>query len=80
LKLIISRGLRYDVIEEYDSLILKLGYILTSDRAYTSKLLEDVTNNNNELYQVSDGMEFLHSQLMEELKNISTKLTDIMRG
>ena len=70
----------YDVIEEYDSLILKLGYILTSDRAYTSKLLEDVTNNNNELYQVSDGMEFLHSQLMEELKSISTKLTDIMRG
>ena len=75
-----NRNDLYDVIEEYDSLILKLGYILTSDRAYTSKLLEDVINDNNELNQIGDGMEFLHSQLMEELKSISTKLTDIMRG
>jgi len=68
----------YDVIEEYDSLILKLGYILTSDRAYTNKLLEEITNDKAELNLISNGVEFLHTQLIEEFKKVSTKLTTIL--
>ena len=69
----------YDIIEEYDSLICKIGYILTSDRAYTDKLLLEITSDYSELNLVSSGMEFLHDGLMGELKSISTKLTNIIK-
>jgi hypothetical protein len=69
----------YDVIEDFDSLIFKLEYYLRTNQAYTNELLEEVTNDDRERFNLIDGMELTNKQIVEELKTISTRLTKIMK-
>jgi hypothetical protein len=69
----------YDVIEDFSSLIFKLEYYLRANQAYTNELLEEVTNNDREGFNLINGMELTNRQIIEELRAISTRLTKIMR-
>jgi len=69
----------YDIIEEYECLILKIEYLLKTNKAYTNELLEEITNDKRERFSLIDGMELLNEQIVKELKTISLKLTNVMK-
>ena len=69
----------YDVIEDFGSLILKLEYQLKANQYMLDKLLEEFTNDDRERLNLIDGMEISNRQIIEELRVISTRLTNTMR-
>jgi|AAUQ01.1.fsa_nt_gi hypothetical protein len=69
----------YDTIETYDGLILKLEYLLRTNQAYINELLEEVTLNTGERLSLVSGMELSNKQIVKELKEVSTKLTKILK-
>jgi len=70
----------YDTVEQLDTAITKLSYILQAHRAYTGDLLEDYWNDKGIILKALSGIDATNNDLIEEFEKISNSLTEIMKS
>jgi len=70
----------YDTIENLDTAILKLNYILQAHRAYTGELLEDTfSSESGETMKRLNGIDAINNDLVREFEVIAKRFTKIMK-
>jgi len=70
----------YDTIEQLDTAIAKLSYILQAHRAYTGELLDEYWSDKSIISKALGGLDATNSDLIEEFERISKSFTEIMRS
>jgi hypothetical protein len=69
----------YDTIENLDTAILKLNYILQAHRAYTGELLEDYWNDKGIILNTLNGIDSTNNDIVKEFEEIAQSFTKIMK-
>jgi len=69
----------YDTIENLDTVIVKLNYLLKAHRAYTGELLEDCWNDKGIILNTLSGIDATNNDLIQELEAIAQSFTKIMK-
>jgi hypothetical protein len=69
----------YDTIEELDTAIMKLNYILQAHKAYTAELLEDYCLDKSLVLKPLNGIETVNNDLVKEFELIAEKFTVILK-
>jgi len=69
----------YDIIEDFDSLRLELGYQLKANRAFIESELRGVYLKERELLELLDGIDLTHEGLLNRFSKISDELTEVMK-
>ena len=67
----------YDVIEDFDSLRLELGYLLHANRCLIETELKEVYLKDSELLSLVSGIEFTNQNLLKRFENISSELMKV---
>ena len=69
----------YDIIEEFDSLRLELGYLLQANKGFIESELRETYLKKDEFLNLMSGIEYSNQGLISRFDKISIELTEVLK-
>ena len=69
----------YDIVEEFDSLRLEMGYLLQANKGFIESELKDVYLKQGEFLNLMSGIEYSNQGLISRFEKISNELTKVYK-
>jgi len=69
----------YDIIEEFDSLRLELGYLLQANKGFIESELRETYLKKDEFLNLMSGIEYSNQGLISRFDKISIELTAVLK-
>ena len=69
----------YDIVEEFDSLRLELGYLLQANKAFIESELRETYLKKDEFLNLIGGIEYSNQGLISRFEKISNDITEVYK-